>query len=269
MANVNQIPPSAIKSAVALGTEFEDFRTGAPILQQRLYVIGQGSSLATFLEEKFTATSSGEVGDLVGFGSPLHVMARRIFPADGLGAQSVEVSFFPLIDNGAGVAATFTNTVAGATQTETKSYVVRINDMFTDVFSIPATTTASDALDIIKAAIDAKLESPVTIANASPVMTLTAKSKGTYGNDLDIEIIGDVSGLTYVIAAGVAGATDPSITPAITAMGNVWYTMVANQFPDITSLDALATEAESKWDPLKHIPFVSALGDSDRSAAET
>lgn len=265
---VNQIPASSIRSAVALGTEFEDFRTSTPILQQRLYVIGQGATLASFSEEKFTATSSGEVGDKVGYGSPLHLMARRIFPADGLGAQSVEVTFFPLLDHASGVAATWTVTVSGATQTETKSYVVRINDMFTDEFSIPAGTTAAVALDLIKAAIDAKLESPVTIVNASPIMTFTAKAEGTYGNDIDIEIIGDVSGLTYVVAAGVAGASDPSIAPAITDMGNVWYTMVANQFSNTAALDALKDEAEDRWSPLRHIPFVAALGDSDRSAAD-
>lgn len=390
MAN---IPLSSKTTALAIGVDFEDFRTGAPTLQQRLYAIGQGATAISYDNEKFVATSSGEVGAEVGYGSPLHLMSKKIFPPDGKGAKSgaVELTFFPLDDPAGGVAAQKSLDAVGL-QTEAKTAQIRINDLYLS-FVIAKDDDNDAVLQTIKDAIDAELSSPVTTSLASgpatsgrmitgvvtaaiaawqavtdgeftisvdgtpqnvtgldfsldtdlddvasaistgitgatcawdgttekftitsgttgetstisaltPVsggvgtdisgsdfmnglasavtiipgtdadqlLTLTTKWQGADSDDLDIEIIQDQAGLTFIIEDVTSGAGVADVQPALDDMGNVWYTMLASQYTDTTNIGKIADKNESLWDAFINRFYMCGIGESDRSAAET
>jgi phage tail sheath gpL-like len=390
---MTNIPLASKATALAVGVSFEDFRTGAPSLQQRLYAIGQGATLVSYLNEKFTAVSSGEVGAKVGYGSPLHLMSKKIFPPDGKGAKTgaVEVTFFPLDDPAGAVAAEKTLDAVG-TQTEAKTAVLRINDLRLS-FVIPKDTDNDGVLAIIKDAIDAELSSPVTTAisagsatsgrmitgvvtaaiaawqavtdgeftvsvdgtptnvtgldfsldasladvastidtglgvgatcawnattekftitsattgesatisalstygagvgtdisgsdfmngqvdaatvvpgtDADNILTLTTKWAGADSDDLDIEVIQDQAGMTFIIENKTSGAGVGDVDPALAAMGTVWYTMLASQYTDSTNIGKIADKNELLWDASVNRFFVCGLGESDRTAAE-
>jgi phage tail sheath gpL-like len=389
---MTNIPLSSKATGLAIGVEFEDFRTGAPTLQQRLYTIGQGATLISYANEKFVATSSGEVGALVGYGSPLHLMAKKIFPPDGSGAKSgaVEVTFFPLDDPAGGVAAQKSIDAVGL-QTEAKTAQLRINDLYLS-FVISKDDDNDAVLQTIKDTIDAELSSPViatlgagsatsgrmitgvvtaaiaawnavtdgeftisvdgtpqnvtaldfsldanlndvaatiaagiagancvwdgatskftitslttgetsTISALSPVsggvgtdisssgfmngldgtatvipgtdadqlLTLTTKWTGEDSDNLDLDIIQDQAGLTFIIEDVTSGAGIPDVQPALDAMGNVWYTMLASQYTDTTNIGKIADKNEALWDPFVNRFYMCGIGESDRNAAE-
>lgn len=389
---MTNIPLSAKATALAVGTEFEDFRTGAPTLQQKLYAVGQGASLVSYAAEKFIAVSPGEVGAKVGYGSPLHLMAKKIFPADGSGAKSgaVEVTFFPIDDPVGGVASQRTIDAVGL-QTAAKTAYLRIMDLWI-AFVIAKDADNDSVLQTIKDAIDAELSAPVTASigsgsatsgrmitgvvssaiaawnavsdgeftieidgvaynvsgldfsldatltavattitggltgatctwnvttgkftitssttgetstvsalstytsgtgtdisgsgfmngqvdvatvvpgtDADNLLTLTAKWKGE-DSDFDVEVVQEESGLTFIVEESVAGAGNPSVQPALDAMGTNWYTMLVSQFVDTTNIGLVSDKNETLWDPFVNRPFVCGMGGSDRSAAET
>jgi phage tail sheath gpL-like len=388
MAN---IPLSSKATALAVGVEFEDFRTGAPTLQQRLFAIGQGASLISYANEKFTAVSAGEVGAIVGYGSPLHLMAQKIFPADGSGAKTgaVEVTFYPLDDPDGGVAAQKTVDAVGV-QTEAKTAQIRINDLYIS-FVIAKDDDNDAVLATIKDVIDAELGSPVTTGistgsatagylvsgvvtaaiaawqavtdgsfvisvdgtpenvtgldfsldsdmddvattlttgitgvtvtwdsvtqkftitsattgetstvsalspystgtdlsgpgfinartgtalvvpgtDADNILTLTTKWEGGDSSDLDIEIIQEQAGMTFIVEDLTSGAGVVDIQPALNAMGTTWYTMLTSQFIDTTNIGKVADKNETLWDPFVNRFFLCGLGENDRSNAET
>lgn len=120
--------------------------------------------------------------------------------------------------------------------------------------SIDAGTSATDAAAAIVAAVNANPQLPVTAANASAVITFTAKNKGTLGNLIDLRwcllgaLGGEVlpAGLTLTLTAkmGVtrAGAVNPDVGLAIAAMGDVAYPFIASPYHDSDNLAVWATE---------------------------
>jgi len=102
----------------------------------------------------------------------------------------------------------------------------------------------------IEAAINADKNLPVTAAVATGVVTVTAKFKGTQGNDIKISdnYYGTVGGetmpagvtLTYVQLTG--GTGEPLFTDAISSLGETEIDYVGMPFTDSTSMLAWETE---------------------------
>lgn len=103
---------------------------------------------------------------------------------------------------------------------------------------------------------------PITLDGSGDVLytnrwqiTLKAKNAGTLGNDIDFRTnyLGSAAGerlpagVTVTPAQTVPGATDPSLSTAITAMGTEGYDYVLCPFATTTILDALKTEMDSRW----------------------
>ena len=96
MAISTAIDASAVARVVGIKTEFVDLRAGAAILlPQRIALVGQGSTAATFATTKRRVTSSTEVGQLYGFGSPVHLAALQLLPLNGDGVGSIPVTVYP------------------------------------------------------------------------------------------------------------------------------------------------------------------------------
>lgn len=86
-------------------------------------------------------------------------------------------------------------------------------------------------------------------------ITLKAKNAGTLGNDIDFRTnyLGSAAGerlpagVTVTPAQTVTGATDPSLSTAITAMGTEAYDYVLCPLATTTVLDALKSEMDDRW----------------------
>jgi len=91
------ISPSAASRVCGVDVEFKNFNVGnAAMLPQRLAVFGVGNDDADFSLDKYeVGGSAAKVGDRYGYGSPLHLMAKVLFPPAG-NTATFPVTIYPL-----------------------------------------------------------------------------------------------------------------------------------------------------------------------------
>lgn len=249
MPIVNQIPASDIGSKLAVGVQYADYRTGVPLLQQRLYVVGQGRTGITQPVEKFVANSPGEIANLVGFGSPLHLMALRLWPRDGNGLSrgAIETTFFALEDADGSVAAEKSIDSVG-TQTQASDYVLHCGD-FKAPFVLSKDDTGDDVLNAMKDAIEANPAAPITVGLAAGAATAGRMITGNIvGSEASFIAVTDGSFVVSIDGAAPAAITGldfsldtdyadfaTTITTALTG-ATCAYDSVTNKFTITSSL---------------------------------
>jgi phage tail sheath gpL-like len=265
------LPSSAISRVCGVNVEYKNFNAGAGgYLPQRLAVIGVGNTGVVYSIEKYESTGNADaVAKRYGYGSPLHLAARQLFPSGGGGA-TFPVTFYPLtcgigaVASGGVIACDGTATVAG-------SGVIYIGGISAE-FAILKTQTAANILAAIRTAINAKLEMPViagTVTNGE--LPLTAKWEGETGNSITIEIEADVAGIDFGITAMSGGAVDPDVEPALVAIGQVWETFILSCFAwnKSSRLDQYQAFSEGRWSELEKKPCLIAHGCVDDFATRT
>lgn len=263
------IDASAVARVLGIETQFINLLpAGTAVLPQRIAVIGQGATAATYSTTKAQHTSAAAVGAAYGYGSPLHLAARQLFPVTGDGVGTIPVTFYPLEDHGSGVAAAGDITPSG-TATETGTYYVVCNNIYSEAFTITAADTVGTICDSIVAAVNAVLEMPIIAADNTTDVTITAKWAGTTGNDLELSVDGPSVGVSFAFTQPTGGATNPVISTATAQFGNVWETLVVNCFQstDTTILGDLSTFNEGRWGELVRRPFVSFTGTTEAVVA--
>ena len=235
-----------------------------PALQSyRHLIIGQkltaGSAVADSLHK---VTSAEHVIALAGRGSMLHRQALRHFQIN----KATETWIGVLADNGAGVAASGTITV---TVTTAKKGTI---PLYVGGKLIPVGVAAGDAQNdiatAIGAAINADADLPVTASVATNVVTVSFRHKGEVGNGYDLrdsfnagEALPEGVSLALVVLA--SGATNPSLTNLIAALGDTWYHIWTNPYLDATSLTAIETELADRFGPMRMIDGVAIAGVDD------
>lgn len=266
------VTASAVARVVGIQTNFKQIRgSTAQQLPQQIGILAQGATAsAGYSLSPRKITSAAEAAAVYGFGSPIHLAARELFPAVGGGVGSIPVTVFSLNDAGGGVAAVGTITPAGIAAAG--SYIVRISGILSAPFTNLAGDNVATQVASLVAAINAILDMPVIATNTGPgtACTLTAKWKGATGNEIKIEIL-DSATLTPALASvftvvnPTTGATDPTVTTALGGIGGDWITLLINSFhgTNTTVLDAIQTKGEARWDQQVRRPFVSFCGNDE------
>ena len=263
----NSIPSSWRVPLVMAEFDNSQADQGPALLAYRALIIGQktagGSIAANALQ---AVTSADQVRGLAGPGSQLHRMAKAWFSNN----KVTEVWIGALADDGAGAAATGTLTVTGpATATGTLA-------LYVHGVAVPVAVTSSDAASAIAtniaAAINANADLGVTASAATSVVTVTAKNKGTCGNSIDLRLNyldGDATpaGVAVAIVAMASGATDPSLTSLIAAMGDTWFQIIAHPYTSTANLAALEDELASRFGPERMIDGLAITSSSGTQSA--
>ena len=259
------LPPSAISRVTGVNVEPRNFNLGgAQFLPQRLAVIGTGNDDAVYDTRKHEATGSADaIAQRYGYGSPLHLAARQLFPDAGGGAN-FPVTFFPLRKATGSVAATGAISCEGV-PTATGSGTVRIGGIEVE-FAIIENNTPAAILAALKERIAGRLEMPVipgTYGNDS--LPLTAKWSGDAGNDITIEIEANAPGVTFGIVNMSGGAVDPDVNEALGRIGQVWETFLLSCFSyrNQSRLDVFKTFGKGRWDETAKMPCLVAHGCTD------
>jgi phage tail sheath gpL-like len=259
------IDASARASALGIGTQFKDLREGgASYLPQRIALFAQGESGVDFSLDKWPATGAGAAGARFGYKSPIYQCLRELQPANGDGVGTIPIDVYPLEDVYEGVAAVGSITPSG-TMTEDASYRVRVSGVLSAPFVLDTDDNVATMCDKIVAAINAVLGMPGTASDETTRVDFTAGWAGTSGNDLTLEIIGDVSlGVSFAIVQPTGGLADPAVDDALDLLGEDWTTMIlfAGSIADEDALDAFQAEGEGRWDDLVHKPFVCFTGNT-------
>lgn len=190
-----------------------------------------------------------------GLGSILARMASAYRLNDTFG----EVWGLPLAEAAGGTAATGSISFVG-TATAAGTLSLYIAGQLVSV-AVPSGMTAAQLATAVIAAITAAVDLPVTAAVDGAdnfKVNLTARHKGVTGNDIDIRLnyrgspSGEITpaGIVPTIVAMAAGATNPTLGPALAALADQPFEFIACAYTDATSLAALTAflnDTAGRW----------------------
>lgn len=115
---------------------------------------------------------------------------------------------------------------------------------------------------------------PVFANSAAGVVSLFAMNNGAVANELDVRLNYNdgeelPAGVGLVISGMAGGASNPSLTGAISALGDSWFQIFAMPYTDSTSLTAMEAELSSRFGPMRMIDgaMISAKNDSYSNVA--
>lgn len=225
---------------------------GPSIQAHRVLLVGQRLSTGTRsagIMDKITSASQAR--QFYGAGSMLHAMVVAFLAENKIN----ELNCIAVDDNGAGVAASGKVDLGGtATAAGTLSVLAagRLYQVGVDSGDTAA-AVAADLISAINADADRQVSALVDGVDAS-CANLTYRHKGLVGNEIDIRLDpnGELpTGLTCAITAFASGATNPTLTSVITAMGEVQYHEIGCPYNDTTSLDLFKTELVDRWGPIR------------------
>ena len=220
-------------------------------------------------------TSASQAATLYGAGSPIHAVARILFPVNG-GGTNAPVYVFPQAAAGGSVARVQTLTVtatvtAGGIHTLVVAGRRSVDGQFYNV-NIVSTDTASTIAGKIRDSINAVAGSPFIATASSAVVTLTTKWTGltseTVGITVDTTLAPSI-GVTYAVAETVAGTGTPAVTPALNLFGSMWITQVINCYGTVsatlTELEAFngvpgLTGSTGRYQGIVFKPFIALTG---------
>jgi len=216
----------------------------------RILVVGQRLAAGTIdaLTPK-TVTSEGQADTWFGRGSMLSRMITALKAADRL----VETIAVALDDAVGAVAATGTITIAGPS-TASGTIALMIAGQRVAV-TIGSGTSAADTATAIAAAVNTMPDLPVTASAAAAVVTLTARQKGSCGNEIDLRhsyYVGEElpAGITLAIVAMAGGAGDPDYGDVWSVIGDKAFSAIAIGTANAAILAACKTELESRFGPI-------------------
>lgn len=212
---------------------------------QRTLIIGQITSAGVAVAN--VPLRSQGVDDAKAQGGPGSMLALQT-AAYRQNDTSGEVWYLPLADAGGGVLATGSVTFTGPT---TAPGVLSLYIGASLVaLAIASGQTAAQIATAITAAINALTDLPVTAAVdgvTTSKVNITAKNKGLAGNDIDIRVnyrgtaAGEATpaGVTVTIVAMANGATNPTLTTALSNLGDEPFDFIVSPYTDATSMAAL------------------------------
>ena len=232
---------------------------------QTVVVLAQRLPTGTWKDsEPVQVFSDTQAATLFGRGSQAHLMVQAAIKA----YRYLQLSVLPLDDNSSGgIAATSTISLTGPA-TGTGQNSVWIMGQRIDV----AVSSGADATAMgsrLASAINANKDLPVTASAAAGVVTLTARNKGTWGNEFSVRASTTVPGATLVTAQGTEGAGDPDITPALATIFGAGFTVVATPFSSAEALEALRDFAEAVSGPLEQRGTTGVAGWNGTLSAAT
>jgi phage tail sheath gpL-like len=230
-----------------------NFSESSPNLPQRIAIIGEANTAnqsGLSADTKHTITSAQQAGQLFGFGSPLYHQARIYFPQSGDGIGGIPVDVYPQEAAGGASSRILSIAITGTATANATHYVkiagrTNVDGQYYEVnIASGDTNTAIGAK--INDAINAVLGAPVTSTLDSPPSTVIAETKwqGLTAQDVTIEMDtnNNAAGITYVVTETQAATGTPSITGALNAFANIWYTFVSSCYGTVS---AVMTSLES------------------------
>lgn len=207
-------------------------------LPQRIVILGEANNAnqGDLVTDATQITSAQDAGDKYGYGSPIHIQARILFPKQGDGVGGIPVFVAAQEEAGSATARILTITPSGtALRSGTHRLVIAGRDGMDGDFydlNIVEGDTTGDITAKISDAISAVLGCPVTSVDTDYLATLTTKWKGltAQGVGVTVDTGEDDLGLTYSVVQTQAGSGTPSVSDALDALGTAWTTIIVNSY---------------------------------------
>jgi len=276
MPSFSQVPESARASEIYIELRGVRESLASLFIPPTGGMIGQYDPAKTAVVdyERVKVVSADDVGNKAGFGSHAHRIALQIPPAVFL--QGGGVYWFPVPEDGAASAADETITIVGTATSAGTLFILVGSDLLS--VGIPKGSTETEIAAAIATAITADQNLPVSAVSALGVATLTAKFKGTAGNQIKLVLNpgGEVqenkapAGITVALenADGYldGGSTDPSVESVFfdgsgnDKLGDEWYTDFNLPYTDAANIAHHVASGEARKDPAVNRFFGSQGG---------
>lgn len=222
----------------------------APLKALLIAPKGSGGDITAGTEIRRAVAGPDAVSTAVGSGTPGHLAAKAIFKEHPIALVDLIATAEP-----SGNAATGTITLDDTTPVtvqQTLTSTICGRDITTQW---PAGMTDTDAATAHVAEVNAHgSDLPVTAANAggtSPVITFTAKLKGTWGNDvgLSVSLKGGTGGTAVASGAALSGGTtEMDVTTVLTTIAGTEYQLsgLATSNTDVASASSTSNPGRIK-----------------------
>lgn len=278
------IPESWVSRITGVTVTPKNFNVGkVQMLPQQLVIIGQGNDDVVYSLDKYECLgSAAEIGERYGYGSPLHLAARQLFPQTGKSA-AFPVYICPVVKGDSGfVKASGSILVTGTAATAAASCILNLGGIDIQLAVAKGATADAVMADIVSA-VNGVLERPavaevIEASGEDPAyVKLTARWSGALGNRISLSMSGDIPGLTVAITAFADGAGVPAIDDALTAIGqNLWATFILDTFDyknadgsESVLLDKYFSFGEGRWGWMEKMPVLVAHGSTDSYSVRT
>lgn len=270
------VSASAVSRVTGVEVTPKNFNTGnASMLPQRLVIIGQGNDDMLYPLEKYECEgSAASVAERYGYGSPLHLAAKQLFPTAGsMATFPVSIIAVKIAETGF-AKASGSVTVAG-TATAAASCVLSVGGLDVQI-AVAKDATAEQVAQAIEIAVNAEPDRAVDAAAEDGVVEFTAKWSGALGNRISLEWSGDIPGMTQALTAFTGGEGVPKVDEALASIGEVWETFILDTFDYKTDdggasplLDVYQVFGEGRWSVLEKKGCLVAHGCTDDYATRT
>ncbi|MGP3145165.1 phage tail sheath C-terminal domain-containing protein [Serratia bockelmannii] len=246
--------------------------------EQRLLIIAQRLSTGSVPALTPVDIFSGdEAAAAFGRGSQAHRMVEKAINANG----NLQLSVCALEDDASGVAASGAIIIEGVA---TSSGQVRLR--IGDVQVATAVTLGDKAAEIMThlvSVIAAMPDLPVTAAvgtavtgqdhenhnTSAPAIVLTARHKGTGGNETGLILAVDALGVTGKLQVMAGGKGDPKIETALSAVFSAGHTLIAVPYSGADSLGKLSAHLDKVSGPVEQRAAIAVSGFRGTLAAGT
>ena len=280
------ITPNSLAAGNFGSVKNENFAVTASVLARKVVLIASKDAAKTGLtvDVPVQIFSSEDCGDKGGFGSMAQRLAKRLFE----GSQGVETWLIPQDEAGGAAASAGELDWTGSTGVVAGTIAVYIaGDRYP--VNISAAATIEEISDAVVAVINAVKDAPVVAATTAVTFetTITAKSKGPWGDDIDISLNlqeddATPAGVLVAITDMTGGSGVPDITSALDAMGTTGTDSQNEKFftdfmhgygQDTTTLDAISAyngagnDFTGNYKKEVHRPFRGLSGDTTADTA--
>lgn len=266
-----------------------DFSEVSPNLPQSIAIIGEANAAnqSGLSLEPLQILSAKQAGDVYGYGSPIHMIARILFPNSGSGIGGIPVLVYPQAEAGGATAKVYEVTPTG-TATANGTHTIVIGGRYTlDGASYNITINEGDSTaeitQKIEDAVNNALGCPLSAASTDYEATLTSKWKGLTANSVTVQVDtnGDDLGISYAINSTASGAGTPAVTSSLEKFGERWNTIVINSYGLVSSVVSELEQFNGKPDNLNPTgryagivfkPFIALSGsvaDNDSAFTDT
>jgi phage tail sheath gpL-like len=234
-----------------------DLRTGSLFTANKILVFGIKTVAGSLAVNTPTRVfSADEAATYAGRGSQAHQEVAAVFQA----YRSADVTLV-LMAAPAGVVATGTATYVGTATTATP-IILQVEDQ-----SIVVPVAIGDAFGTIAAAanvaVNEYLDLHVTSTVLLGVQTLTARSVGAHGNQIQFKVLQNTPGITVTLVAMASGAGDPNLGAAIAVLGGTRYKYWVLPDTAAANLTSAITELDDRWTESRQIDGHAFIGRRD------
>lgn len=245
-------------------------------LPQRIAILAESNTAnQTGLPTSLLFTSAKEVGDIAGYGSPAHIIARILRPLSGDVLGGIPTVWYPIAEAGGAAATVITIGITG-TATKNATHYFKLSgrdgiDGDTYTFSIEKDDGAAEISQKIIDAVNAVPGAPAIGTVDTNDAVFTSKWKGITSEEMNIEFFvnGNAAGITYTEDSKVDGSGLTDTTDGTDNFGDEWNTIVINAVgADAATLNALelfngdANDGDGRYVPTVFKPFVALFGDN-------